>query len=71
MNNEQKDKLQKEALMHAAETLQAMRDALLTCSDLLREHQFDTDMLRRQAAAEQTDALFDKLRAEPSTKRTE
>lgn len=71
MNSEQNGKLQKEALKHAAEALQAMRDALLTCSDMLREHQFETDMLSRQAAADRTDALLDKLRAEPSTKRPE
>ncbi len=69
MNSAQRDKLQKEALVQAAAALQAMRDALLACSELLREHQFDTDQLNRQVAADHTDALFEKLRSEPSAKR--
>lgn len=70
MNREQKDKLQREALLQAAAALQAMRDTLLSCSDLLREHQFDTDEARRQVAIDHADALFKKLGAVPPAKRS-
>ncbi|OYQ41325.1 hypothetical protein CHU94_09590 [Rhodoferax sp. TH121] len=52
MDGVNKNELAREALLEAVVGLNATRDELMTCAELLREDQFNTDLASRRIASE-------------------
>lgn len=52
MDGANKNELAREALLEAIVGLNATRDGLMTCAELLREYQFNTDLVSRRIASE-------------------
>jgi hypothetical protein len=62
MNGDSMRKLEREALLSAAATLAASRDELMTCAEILREYQFNTDLAGRSVAAESANELINRAK---------
>ena len=62
MEKEPDEKRRQEVLKHVVVALESMRDALVACAMMLRDYQFHTDLTMRRAAAEQANALIDRVR---------
>ena len=71
MDNESDKARQREVLLQAVAALVATRDELLTCAELLREYQFETDSVGRRAATDFADDLIERARSAPTAKRRE
>ncbi|OYU43579.1 MAG: hypothetical protein CFE44_17595 [Burkholderiales bacterium PBB4] len=60
MNGDSQRELEREALLAAAAALTASRDELLNCVELLREYQFNTDLVGRSVATEFANDLINR-----------